>query len=103
MAGDNTKNLGEYAKKGGPGRPKGGRRVTLDTLDAMLSEAGNIEKFRQKAQNEFDKDPLAFWHKYILPVMPKDIEVGNKDGLPFETTQTIIYIPGNGRDAENDN
>jgi len=35
---------------GGPGRPKGGRRVTLDKLDDMLAKAENLKTFEKALQ-----------------------------------------------------
>ena len=56
---------------GGPGRPKGGRRVTLDKLDEMLAKAENLKTFEKALQEGFDKNPLSFWKTYVFPLLPQ--------------------------------
>jgi len=70
---------------GGPGRPIGGRRKTLDSLDAMLANEKNLIKFEKALQDEFDKDPLKFWKEYAFPLLPRNIELTGFDGGPIET------------------
>ncbi len=57
---------------GGPGRPKGGRRVTIDKLDDMLAKAENLKTFEKALQEGFDKNPLSFWRTYVFPLLPKN-------------------------------
>jgi hypothetical protein len=90
MSKDNTKNLGEYAVNGGPGRPKGGRRVALDLLDNMLADAGNQEIFKSAIQREFEAKPLEFFRTYVMPLMPKNIEVTGEEGGAINTSVRII-------------
>ena len=40
-------NLGEYAVKGGPGRPKGSRRKALDYLDQLFDENPHEKLFKE--------------------------------------------------------
>lgn len=54
----------------GKGRGVSGRRKTLDVMDKMLALAGNQEKFRKSLQEAFNKNPLIFWKKYVMPVLP---------------------------------
>lgn len=54
----------------GKGRGVSGRRKTLDVMDKMLSLDGNQEKFRKDLQDEFNKGPLKFWKRYVMPVLP---------------------------------
>ena len=77
---DNTKNLGEFAISGGPGRPRGGRRLTLEKLDEMLAKAGNLEKFEEALQEGFDKDPLGFWKTYVFPLLPQKLVLTDSFG-----------------------
>lgn len=54
----------------GKGRGVSGRRKCLDTLDKMLAMEGNQNKYMEALQEGFNKDPLKFVHKYVVPVMP---------------------------------
>ncbi len=56
---------------GGPGRPKGGRRATIDKLDDMLAKAENLKTFEKALQEGFDKNPLSFWKTYVFPLLPQ--------------------------------
>ncbi len=68
---------------GGPGRPKGGRRLTLEALDKMLAKADNLKQFEEELQIEFSKDALAFWKTYVFPLMPKDLRLVDEDDNPI--------------------
>jgi len=72
-----SKNLGEYAKKGGPGRPKCGRSLAIEILDKMLAEAGNQKILKQAMQEEFKNKPLDFVYKFAYPLMPREIDLGS--------------------------
>ena len=54
----------------GKGRGVSGRRKCLDTLDKMLAKEGNQDKYMAALQEGFNKDPLKFVHKFVVPVMP---------------------------------
>ena len=54
----------------GKGRGVSGRRKCLDTLDKMLAKEGNQKKYMTALQEGFDKNPLTFVHKYVVPVLP---------------------------------
>lgn len=80
---------------GGPGRGLSGRRKTLDVLDNLLSKAGNQKKLEKAFQEAFDKDPLTFWKTYVMPVLPKEIELEAETRYQFkgheETRQEVAH------------
>lgn len=57
------------------GRPKGavsGRKKIIGLLDSILAEEGTQKRFDKAIKDEIEKDPMAFLHKYVYPVLPKD-------------------------------
>jgi len=74
-------------KKGNPGGPGrkpgsvGGRRLILQELDRVLAQEGNVEKFSNACQDEFNKDPLAFWYKYGMPLLPQGFVLGTTEDV----------------------
>jgi len=68
--------LGEYAVKGGPGRPKGAlgkfSRMKHDMVKAWISENG-AEKFRQLLRGE--KGDFLKAVDRIIAVMPKEVDM----------------------------
>ena len=73
------KNLGEHAQNGGPGKPKGGRRIALDILDRMLAKAGNQEILEITLEDKFKGDPYKFFKEIIMPLVPKGIDIAMGD------------------------
>ena len=67
---------------GGPGRPKGGRTLAIETLDRVISK--NIKIFEKKLQDAFIKDPLKFWKEFGYPLVPRNIELSGMDGEPIK-------------------
>ncbi len=95
----------KYLKEGGPGRPKGslsGRSQCLAIMDKMLTQAGNKEKLAKAFQQRFNKNPLLFWARYIMPVLPKEAKLevigamhtadGALSALPPEAQLEILKI-----------
>lgn len=74
---------------GGPGRPKGGRRVTIELLDNMFAQSENQAKFLEALQVEFDKDPLKCWTTYGMPLVPKNIELSGLEGNAIEIDHMV--------------
>ena len=77
MANKNCKNLGEYMRKGGPGRPKGssGRTKALAVLDGVIGKASNRKVLRESLQQRFDEAPDKFWKEYVVPLLPKEMQI----------------------------
>ncbi len=85
----NPANFFKPGNPGGPGRGLGGRTKTLNALDKMLSKAGNMKKFEQALQDRFNEDPLEFWHKYVLPVIPKDATLRIEGDLDLSVVHSV--------------
>ena len=78
----------------GPGRPKGslsGRSKALSELDKMLSRPKNAKRLREAMQTAFDLDPLDFFRRFVLPLMPKKLLVENSSANP--PNDTIMGVP----------
>jgi hypothetical protein len=75
----------ENLKPGKKSGSKSGRRKCIDTLDKLLSIAGNQTKLLDDLQDKFDKSPSDFCLKYVFPVLPKDInlELSGNDEKPL--------------------
>jgi acetone carboxylase gamma subunit len=71
----NCKNLGKYMEKGGPGRPKCGRSLAIETLDKMLAEAKNQARLKKDMQAAFDKNSIEFVYKFAYPLMPRNVSI----------------------------
>lgn len=60
------------------GRPKDsftGRHQALIVLDKVMAEAKNKKKLEEKFQQAFDSNPLAFFRTYIMPLLPRNINL----------------------------
>lgn len=69
-------------RQGRPPGTVGGRVASLNTLDQMLNAAGNQELLRIALQQAFVKNPLKFFQKFVMPLMPKDylVKAGGEQG-----------------------
>ena len=85
-----VENLGKYARKGAPGRPKGGRRETLNALDAMLKKTKNIKALKEDLQKEFDKGPTRFFKNIVIPVLPKEAKIETTGIIDPEVLREIF-------------
>ena len=57
------------------GRPKGtrsGRSQALSVIDALLKDAGNQDILREGLQKRLAKDPVWFFRRIIMPLLPKE-------------------------------
>ena len=76
---ENIGNLGSFRPgcKLGPGRPRGvssgGWARVFALLDQILERAGNLEKFSDALQAEFDRSPTKFFLKIVVPLLPKSV------------------------------
>lgn len=69
-------------KPGNPGRPHGaigGRHKALNALDEMVNKEPNIKKLQAHWQKLFDKNPAGFWLKFVVPLLPKGVNIGLED------------------------
>jgi len=44
---------------------------SLRTLDKLLNKAGNMEKLERSLQRRFNRDPVAFFENFVMPLLPK--------------------------------
>jgi hypothetical protein len=62
-------------KPGNPGRPVGavgGRQKLVNELDKLLSKEANTKLVIEAWQKELRDKPLAFWLRYVVPLLPKE-------------------------------
>ena len=92
------------------GRPRGnafGRMNALDALDGMLADEGNLETLRDGLQKALQRDPVWFFRRIIMPLLPKEasLQIEN-DGvvqwLSLSTTVPTEASSGSTTPATND-
>ena len=49
----------------------GGRRAAIEAIDALMGDEDNLALFRERLQEEFEKDPLHFYNEFVIPLVPK--------------------------------
>ena len=57
------------------GRPKGtnsGRMQAVGVLDALLKDAGPLEVLRAGLEKKLEQDPVWFFRRIIMPLLPKE-------------------------------
>ena len=64
---------GQSGSPKGPARgtKHGGRMNALRTLDKILNRSGNMEKLERSLQRRFNRDPVAFFESFVMPLLPK--------------------------------
>lgn len=77
-------NLGKYGKTGGPGRPKGkpnydGLTACLNALKEVVSKEENIKLLEKHFDSALKKNPLGFYYRFVMPLLPKNIDIGLKE------------------------
>jgi len=77
------------------GRPKGiksGRMVALGELDAMLKEAGVLETLRAGLQKSLERDPVWFFRRIIIPLLPKEasLQIENDGVVSWLSLSTTV-------------
>ncbi len=87
---------GKYLEgtRAGPGRPpqSWGRAQALRVLDDLVADAGNQEKLRVAMQVAFDQNPLGFFRRIVMPLLPRSAMLGLADGSGGGIT--IKFISG---------
>jgi hypothetical protein len=93
----------------GPGRPRGtfgGRHRALVMLDRLLAERASLERLRDAFKAELERDPLGFWSKIIMPLLPREaIDFIERDltglvGIYDPAVGPRVWLPDNGRDGD---
>ena len=82
------------------GRPKGaksGRMQALGELDALLKETGTLETLREGFQKKLEQDPVWFFRRIVMPLLPKDatVQFDNKGAIQWVRLSTTIPTEGN--------
>ena len=93
----------EEGNPGGPGRPKGsksGRRAALDLLDkvllAKMSKRETWEALEKDVDDKYGKNPLGFFLKVIVPLVPREILVEHV-GEEMRAALHVFLETGNGK------
>ena len=84
----------EHGCEGGPGRPRGnygGRTLALLTLDRVLAQEKNQEKLAIAFPKEFDENPLGFFTTFVMPLLPKDINLADARGNALADRMAEIF------------
>lgn len=89
------------------GRPIGavsGRKKLLAELDDLLGDEETLTLFREDLKKKMQDNPLAFFMKVVVPLMPKEFIVETKGGLligdPSKMTEKQLEDIAN-RDGDN--
>lgn len=72
----------KYRREGGPGRPKGslsGRAQALAVLDEVCADKKVKAAIKKELMKRALENPMAFFMKVIMPLLPKNIEDGLLD------------------------
>jgi hypothetical protein len=77
------------------GRPKGigfGRMQALETLDGMLSDEGNMGTLRDGLQKALQRDPVWFFRRIIMPLLPKEasLQIENDGVVQWLSLSTTV-------------
>lgn len=81
------------------GRPKGtktGRVHALGELDALLSEEEALETLREGFQKALENDPVWFFRRIIMPLLPKEATLSFQNDGVFEWKLLSDTIPTEG-------
>lgn len=64
------------------GRPRGiknkktaGRVLAMRALDEMLEVSDNVLLLRQHMAIEFRRDPIAFYERFVMPLLPRNAQL----------------------------
>ena len=86
-----------------PGRPKGvknhdGLQAVLNMFKDLISKESNLKKLEKAMQLAFDKQPLYFYSKYVMPILPRDIKLDTPGDLIFQISKSYRpKIKGKGK------
>lgn len=87
------------------GSKASGRKAALQVLDVMLSDARNLAQLRAAFQVEFDSDPVKFFKAFVMPLLPKDVDVKGTANVHSDTWNGILdfaaKVVDTATDAEN--
>lgn len=81
-------------RSGNPnGRPKGaknhdGLTAVLNMLKGLISEEKNLETLKNEMQMAFNKHPLGFYYKFVMPLFPKNVDLNVPGDLLFQISKS---------------
>ena len=69
----------------------------LGVLDALLKETGAMEVLRAGLEKKLEQDPVWFFRRIIMPLLPKDatVQLDNKGAIQWVRLSTTIPTEGN--------
>lgn len=84
--------------KRGVGRPKDstgpkGRAAALGLLDKMLGTEENKEIMLKAFEDEFRKNPVKFFRKIVMPLLPKTAILAMGEGQAVKWTSLLTTFP----------
>lgn len=90
-------NKGQFdGSRPGPGRPKGfatGRTKALYMLDQLLAKAENQQALERAFQAAFDKNPVRFFLRVVMPLMPRTALAVTQDATGIRWTSLLETYP----------
>ena len=77
------------------GRPKGtnsGRMQALGELDTLLKDSGTLETLREGFQKKLEQDPVWFFRRIIMPLLPKEasLQIDNDGVVQWLSLSTTV-------------
>jgi len=71
--------------------------LALGVLDSMLKETGALEVLRAGLEKKLEQDPVWFFRRIIMPLLPKDatVQFDNKGAIQWVRLSTTIPTEGN--------
>ena len=88
-------------KPGESGNPAGkkkgtrsGRMQALGVLDTLLKDAGALEVLRAGLEKKLEQDPIWFFRRIIMPLLPKDatVQFDNKGAIQWVRLSTTFPV-----------
>ena len=81
------------------GRPKGiksGRMIALNELDSLMKEPGSLETLRDGLQKALERDPVWFFRRIIMPLLPKEasLQIENDGVVSWLSLSTTVPTEG---------
>jgi hypothetical protein len=66
--------------------------LALETLDEMLGDETTLEALREGLQKAMDRDPVWFFRRIIMPLLPKEatLSLENEGAIEWVSLSTMI-------------